>query len=103
MKVKRNFKKMKNMTTRKIAAILSGLCLITSIYTQTEQPKERTTAEAAAAPKGELPIFSIDFPGGTPGELIQNVAKASGTKPNVIIPKYVAEVQIPKFKLQNVN
>jgi hypothetical protein len=55
------------------------------------------------APAEELPIFNIDFPGGTPEELVQQLAKASGTRPNVIIPVYVADVQIPKFRLQNVN
>jgi hypothetical protein len=54
-------------------------------------------------PTGELPTFNIDFPGGNPEELIQQVTKASGTRPNVVIPSYIANVPIPKFKLQNVN
>jgi len=82
----------------KIVALLTGLCLIASSQAQTNQ-----TSVVSAAPNEELPVFHIDFPGGSPADLIQSVAKASGTRPNVIIPAYVANVTIPKFTLQNVN
>src|SRR5262249_18840569 len=61
------------------------------------------TAVATAVPAGGMPVYNIDFPGGTPEQLIQQMAKASGTRPNVIIPNHVNDVQLPKFKLQNVN
>ena len=90
------------MMKTQIVTLLSGLCLIASIQAQTE-PSKNQTSTAATVPVAELATFNIDFRGGTPGELIQIIAKESGTKPNVIIPKYVAEVQLPNFKLQNVN
>jgi hypothetical protein len=85
-----------------IVAALSGLCLIATIQAQTDQSNNQTTP-ASAVPTRELPSFNIDFPGGTPGELIEQLEKASGTRPNVIIPKPVAGVRIPQFRLQNVN
>jgi len=85
-----------------MVAVLSGLCIIASTHAQTN-PSEKTAADLAGAPAGDTSIYNIDFPGGTPEQLVAQMAKASGTRPNVIIPKYVAEVQLPKFKLQNVN
>jgi hypothetical protein len=90
--------KMNTMMKTQIVTLLSGLCMIASIQAQTEPSKNQTAAAST-----ELATFNIDFPGGTPGELIQTIAKESGTKPNVIVPKNVADVQLPKFKLRNVN
>jgi hypothetical protein len=90
------------MRTKQLVAVLSGLCMIASVQAQTNQSQNQTNV-LAAVPGGELPVYNIDFPGGTPGLLIDQMAKESRTRPNVIIPAYLAEVQIPKFKLQNVN
>src|SRR5512138_164581 len=90
-----------NTMIKTIIAVLSGLCVTASIQAQTNESSNQTAA-VSAAPAAELPIFSIDFPGGPPGALIQYLAKASGTRPNVIIPPYVADVQIPRFQFQNV-
>ena len=56
-----------------------------------------------AAPAPDQPVYNIDFPGGSPEQLIQQMTKASGVRPNVIVPSYVTDVQLPKFKLQNVT
>lgn len=105
MEVKTKLMKLNNMIKTRIVAGMTGLCLIASIQAQPDQPQNLTTAVSVAptVPTGELPAFDIDFPGGTPKELIQYLAKATGTTPNVIIPAHVADVQIPKFKLQHVN
>jgi hypothetical protein len=73
-----------------------------SVQAQTTQSKPQMR-EAPPGLIAELPTFNLDFPGGTPGALIEQLAKASGSRPNVIIPEYVADLQLPRFKLQNVN
>ena len=94
---------MKNiMIKTRMVAVLSGLCVIASIQAQTNESRNQTIV-VSEMPTGELPTFNIDFPGGNPEELIQQLTKASGTRPNVVIPSYIADVPIPKFKLQNVN
>jgi hypothetical protein len=102
MELKTRIMKLNTMIKSPIVAVLSGLCIIASIQAQTNESKDQP-AVVSMAPTEDLPIFNIDFPGGTPEELVQQLAKASGTSPNVIIPIYVADVQIPKFRLQNVN
>ena len=83
-------------------ALLSSLCVTATLQAQNDQPNAGKPT-AVTAPASELPTFHIDFPGGTPEELVQRVAKASGTRPNVIIPDHAANIQLPKFKLENVN
>src|SRR5262245_34379764 len=91
--------KLNTMIKTLIVAALSGLCVVTSIQAQNDPTGDKNAAPQTA----DLPVFDIDFPGGTPAELVQQLAKASGKRPNVIIPQYVADFRIPQFKLQNVN
>ncbi|HUJ71374.1 MAG TPA: hypothetical protein VLZ30_03965 [Verrucomicrobiae bacterium] len=58
---------------------------------------------ATGAQKPELPKFDLDFPGGTPGQLVQAISKASGHSLNAIIPKESAEVMLPPLKLRHVD
>jgi hypothetical protein len=90
------------MITKQMIAVFSGLCMIASIQAQTEQSQHSITV-AVGGPASEAAVYNLDFPGGSPEELIEQMTKASGTRPNVIIPSFGAEVQLPKFKLQNVN
>ena len=47
--------------------------------------------------------FNLDFPGGTPGQLVTALEKATGESLNVIILDVDANVQLPPFKLKNVR
>jgi hypothetical protein len=94
--------KLNTMNKTQMLAIFAGLCMIASTQAQPDQSRNQSNV-AAPAPSAELPTFTIDFPGGTPGDLVEQMAKATGSRPNMIIPAYVADVQIPKFKLQNVT
>jgi len=101
-------KMMKFMKTNRILktpiiALFSSLFVAATLQAQTDQPKTEKRVDLASTPTPALTTFSIDFPGGTPEELVQRIAKESGTKPNVIIPDHAANVQLPKFKLENVN
>jgi hypothetical protein len=50
-----------------------------------------------------LPRFDLDFPGGTPADLIAAIEKASGQTLNVIIPAEYAQLPLPSLRLKNVN
>jgi hypothetical protein len=50
-----------------------------------------------------LTKFNLDFPGGTPKELVAAIEKATGKPLNVIISDKDADVRLPPLKLNNVN
>ncbi|MHB8519985.1 MAG: hypothetical protein ACYDH9_04435 [Limisphaerales bacterium] len=56
-----------------------------------------------AATSADLPRFNLDFPGGTPGELVKAIEKASGKPVNVIIPPESADAQLPPLKMTGVT
>ena len=47
--------------------------------------------------------FSLDFPGGTPKELVTAVEKAMGRQINVIVPDEYGNTKLPVFKMTNVT
>ena len=52
---------------------------------------------------GKLAKFNLDFPGGTPAQLVKAIEKATGKPLNAIIPiEYVGE-QLPPLKMSNVD
>lgn len=57
--------------------------------------------QAAEAPRGPTP-FSIDFPGGTPAQLVQAIEKAMGKPLNAIIPDEDANTQLPPLRMNDV-
>lgn len=60
-------------------------------------------AQAEATAKQSLTKFNLDFPGGTPAELVQAIEKAMGKPLNAIIPMEDAEIQLPPLKMNDVN
>lgn len=50
-----------------------------------------------------LATFDINFPGGTPKELVTTIQKATGKPLNVIIPPEFADTQLPALKMNDVN
>ncbi len=65
------------------------------------------TSKAAPAPAGfaseKLTQFSLDFPGGTPLDLVTAIQRALGRPLNAIIPKEYADVRLPALRMNNVN
>jgi hypothetical protein len=61
------------------------------------------TALAEPQPARELTRFSLDFPGGTPKELVAAIQKAMGKPLNAIVPDEYVEMKIPALKMANVN
>ena len=54
------------------------------------------------APKPMLTKFNLDFPGGTPAELVKAIEKATGKPLNAIIPTEDADIQLPPLKMNDV-
>jgi hypothetical protein len=50
-----------------------------------------------------LPAFDLDFPGGTPADLVAAIQKASGKPLNAIIPDEYAGKQLPAMRMKGVN
>jgi hypothetical protein len=48
-------------------------------------------------------MFDLDFPGGSPQELVETLNKPLGGKLNVIIPPEYNDIQIPGLKMRNVT
>ena len=50
-----------------------------------------------------LTTFNIDFPGGTPHELVLSIQKATGKPLNAIVPDEFADTKLPPLKMNSVN
>jgi len=71
-------------------------------------PQQRLLSiiNSANAPQDQLPAltkFNLDFPGGTPKELVAAIEKAMGKPINVIIPDEDAATKLPPLKLNEVT
>lgn len=64
-------------------------------------PGAATAPPQAAAPR--LTRFNLDFPGGTPKELVAAIQKATGKPLNVIVPDQLAITRLPALKMNNVH
>ncbi|MEI9959790.1 MAG: sigma-70 family RNA polymerase sigma factor [Limisphaerales bacterium] len=56
-----------------------------------------------SAATNNLTKFNLDFPGGTPKELVAAIEKATGKPLNVIIPDDAADTKLPPLKMDNVD
>lgn len=75
-----------------------GQQIVTSMtHDQTSIAPGQTTSESA------FTKFDLDFPGGTPADLVAAIEAASGKPLNAVIPVEHAGVQLPPLKLRNVT
>lgn len=71
---------------------------------QPPAPQSRAPGRAAAAePTEALTRFDLDFPGGTPNELVAAIQKAMARPLNAIVPDEYADIKLPPLKMKNVN
>ncbi len=94
---------MKNLLTW-----MAGLLAVsmTSVFAQPQLPPPPRLPAGTPIPQqtsGELTRFNLDFPGGTPKELVAAIQKAMGKPLNAIVPDEYAEIKIPALKMSNVN
>jgi len=62
---------------------------------------QRSSEEAN--PQVQLSRFTLDFPGGTPKELVAAIEKAMGKPLNAIVPDEFAEIRLPALKMTGVD
>lgn len=69
------------------------------------QERIRQLSRQVTHPDGssDLTRFNLDFPGGTPTELVAAIQKATGKPLNVIIPPEFADTKLPPLKMNDVN
>lgn len=75
------------------------------VFSQNAQGGQRSrTPQPAAGGEGEkdLPRFDLNFPGGTPQDLVDAIRKEIGTL-NAIIPEKDRNVRLPSFQVNSVN
>ena len=61
------------------------------------------SANASQNQAPALTKFDLDFPGGTPKELVAAIEKAMGKPLNAIIPTENADMQMPPLKMDDVD
>lgn len=64
---------------------------------------QQATPSPAPEQEHPLPRFSLDFPGGTPAELVAAIGKATGSPLNAIVPEDLADTKLPAVKMNNVD
>ena len=75
-----------------------------SFSSQLNQIIEKANASPAPEPEPSLPRFNLDFPGGTPAQLVAAIEKAMGGPPlNAIVPEDLAATRLPAVKMNNVD
>ncbi len=70
------------------------------------QQRLQAVINAANPPQNQPPAltkFNLDFPGGTPAQLVKAIEKAMGKPLNAIIPDENADTKIPALKMSNVD
>jgi hypothetical protein len=95
---------------KKSICLVSCLLALTLTSTFGQQPASppRTTPfpQPGITPtpaSSELTKFNLDFPGGTPKELVAAIQKATGKPLNAIIQDEDADTKLPSLKMSDVN
>ena len=85
------------------SAILAATCLILALATPTFAQTDTPTVSHEPSQKSTLTKFDLDFPGGTPQELVSAMQKSMGQPLNVIIPTPFSDVRIPPLMMKHVD
>ena len=91
------------MKSKLILTLLSGILILNAFGQNQGIPPRGTIVADQPTPPVDLPRFDLDFPGGSPKELVEAIREASGAALNVVLPLNQDEIQIPPLKMQQVN
>jgi hypothetical protein len=97
---------METSTLMKISKYVALGLLVVSLTPVFGQPAGTVVLSDALNQQSQPPAltkFNLDFPGGTPAELITAIEKAMGKPLNAIIPDEFANEQLPPLKMSNVD
>ncbi len=87
---------------KKLAPLLLWIIAV-AVTPVLAQDTNQSTSQPAKAEPTPLYKFDLDFPGGTPGELVAAIQKASGHPLNAIIPDRDAATRLPSLKMRGVD
>jgi hypothetical protein len=94
----------KSSTSHSMSRFLALLLALTFASVVPGQTKPEPVAPSPnEAPKPKSSRFNLDFPGGTPRELVAAIEKSMGRTINAIIPDEHASVRLPALRMQNVT
>lgn len=88
-----------HMKILRLISVSMAVLALAPAYSQEQDSKQ--PKEASVAPK--LTKFDLDFPGGTPGALVDAIQKAMGRPLNAFIPAQYADLAIPPLKMKGVD
>jgi hypothetical protein len=77
------------------------LCLIA--FAATPAVSQEKSPPAPQPPPPALTRFDLDFPGGSPGELVAAIQKAMGHPLNAVVSAERADLKMPAIKLKGIN
>ena len=85
-----------------LAALMSATSLM-AVESTNSSATPMPGKPAAEERKPGLLKFDLDFPGGTPGQLVSAISKASGHPLNAIIPREDEAVMLPPLRMRSVD
>lgn len=91
---------------KRISCLTAGLLALALTTAQSQPPPNQppaTPPRNQAAPATGPTRFDLDFPGGTPAELVAAIQKANSRALNAIVPDDCANIKLPALKMKNVN
>ena len=95
---------------KSILIILLAAALFTTPSASGQQPDTLQTRPAGTfeqqnptSQEQNLVKFDLDFPGGTPKQLVEAIEKSSGQPLNAVIPDPYADLKLPPLKMRGVN
>jgi hypothetical protein len=95
------------MKDTKIQCATAALLMLLTVGSALGQPQLQPFPGPAprGTPNGSetLTKFDLDFPGGSPKELVAAIEKASGKPLNAIVPDEFAKIKISALKMKNVD
>ncbi|MGA9779725.1 MAG: hypothetical protein ACLPRE_05830 [Limisphaerales bacterium] len=97
-----------------------SICLAASLFALAINPFNQTSAQPAriispmpprddlgryvwVEPTNSLPKFDLNFPGGTPEQLVKAIEKETGKPLNAVIPDDCKDLKMPAFSVKNVT
>jgi hypothetical protein len=90
-----------------LAALLAASPALAQDRAGKQPPKEPPQPSAPAVPQMPRPdvgpIVTVDFPGGTVGQYIDSIRRASSNSANIVLPPRAAKVTMPAVSLKGVT
>ena len=91
------------MKARILLPVLLVALSLVSAFSQNPPGTPGVPSRPRSPEAGKLTTFSLDFPGGTPQQLVAAIEKATGKTLNAIIPTEHSDIKLPPLKMNKVN